>query len=223
MAALIVFVVIGMSHADTEQRSVRSFDGVHASGSVKVYLTEGRGGVIRITAEGIEPEQVVTEVTGNRLEVKPKSGILIGGDTEIIVEATYTSLRELISNNGAEIYGRSTLRGDGLVIEAKNYGKAKVDIDVDSLSCTVISGGELTVSGRTKDLEAVVNKAGQLHGFELISDNVFVQIGTAGFAEVYASDLIEGTVKSAGGLRFRGEPNKERIETSGGGKAKPVD
>jgi hypothetical protein len=209
--------------AETEQRSVKGFDGVYASGPVQVFLTEGNREAVTVTVEGIELDKIITEVVGNKLEVKPKTGAFTSGNPDIRVQITYTRIREVRSASGARLFCETALTGDKVELNVNTGGSAEVRVDVNTLASTVISGAELSVSGRAQNHEVTVNTGGKLNAFELLCENAFVKIGSGGFAEVFASELIEGTVKSAGGLRFKGDPKKERIETSGGGKARPAD
>jgi hypothetical protein len=220
---LICLLSASPAFAETEQRSVKSFDGVYASGPVKVFLTEGNREAVTVTVERIELDKIVTDVVGNKLEVKPKTGAFTSGNPDIRVQVTYTKLRELHSASGAQLFSESTLTGDKIEVNASTGGGGELRFDVTTLASTVISGSELTVSGRAQNHEITVNTGGKLSAFDLRCENAFVKIGSGGFAEVFASELIEGTVKSAGGLRYKGDPKKERIDTSGGGKARPAD
>ena len=171
----------------------------------------------------IELDQIVTAVTGNRLQVRTKTGVLTSGEPDIQVQVTYVTVRELQIISGAELSTDTPITGDKLEVSVKGSGLADIEVDVTIFSCNVVSNGKLNVSGRAKTNEATVNTAGKLRAFGLRCENVYVQIGSGGSGEVYATELIEGTVKSAGGLDFKGRPNKERVQTSGGGKARQAD
>jgi hypothetical protein len=220
---LICLTAAGPVHAETEERSVRSFDGVDVSGPVQVFLTGGDREAVTVTVQGIELERIRTEVSGNKLEVKPNTGAFTSGSPDIRVEVTYTKIRELSVGSGAKLVTKTVLTGDKIDVNVSGGSSAEIKVDVNTLASTVVSGGELSVSGKAKNHELTVNTKGVLSGFNLLCESAFVKIGSGGFAEVNASELIEGSVKSAGGLRFKGEPKKERIETSSGGKAKPAD
>ena len=68
---LIISVIVSAAYAaDSENRTLKAFDGVKVSGPIKLYLSEGSSEAAKVTVEGIELEKIVTEVTGNNLEVK---------------------------------------------------------------------------------------------------------------------------------------------------------
>ncbi len=208
--------------ADSEERSVKAFDGVSVSGPVKLYLNEGSREMVKVTTEGIELEKIITNVSGNKLEVKPKSGVFTDSAVKITVYVTYRTLREVRCTTSAELHSDAAIMGDKLVVEASTSGLAKLKVDVNVISVTVTSAGELTISGRAQSQEITVNTGGKMHAFELLCDNAYVQIGSGGEAEIYASELIEGSVKSAGSLQFKGDPKKQRVEKSTGGKIKEI-
>jgi hypothetical protein len=220
---LILPVIISAAYAaDSENRKLKTFDGVKVSGPIKLYVSEGSSEEAKVTAEGIELEKIVTEVTGNNLEVKSRSAALTGTDVDIRVYVTYTKLRELRCTAGAELQSKTVIRGDKLEVEVASSGSVDIQVDVTILSSSVTSAGKLTASGRARDQESVINTGGIMHAFKLICDNAYVQIGTGGSAQIYATELIEGSVKSAGSLEFRGDPRKQRVEKSGGGKIKEI-
>jgi hypothetical protein len=220
---LIISVIASAAYAaDSENRTLKAFDGVKVLGPIKLYLSEGSSEAAKVIVEGIELEKIVTEVTGNTLEVKPKSAVLTASDADIRVYVTYTKLRELRCTSGAELHSETMIRGDKLEAEVASSGSVDIQIDVTILSSSVKSAGELTVSGKARDQECVINTGGIMHAFELICDNAYIKIGSGGSAEIYATDLIEGSVKSAGSLEFKGDPRKQRVETSSGGKIKEI-
>jgi hypothetical protein len=61
-----------------------------------------------------------------------------------------------------------------------------------------------------------------LHAFDLVCDNAYVKLGTGGFAEIYATELIEGSVKTLSRLEFKGDTKKQRVEKSSGGRIKEL-
>ena len=57
-----------------------------------------------------------------------------------------------------------------------------------------------------------------MHAFDLVCKNAYIKLGTRGIAEIFATELIEGTVKTTAKLTFKGDPRKQRVEKSTGGK-----
>jgi hypothetical protein len=154
--------------------------------------------------------------------VKPKSGIFTDSEVEITVYVTYRTLREVRCTTAAELYSDTVITGDKLVVEVSTSGRAELNVDVNVITVTVTSAGALTISGRAQSQESTVNTGGKMHAFELLCDNAYIQIGSGGEAELYASELIEGSVKTAGSLQFKGDPKKQRVEKSSGGKIKEI-
>lgn len=223
LTLFLLFIVTSNAFAaDSEDRKVNSFDGVKVSGPVKLYLNEGSSERVKVTVEGIELEKVITEVSGNELEVKPTSGIFTGTDVDIKVFVTYRTLREVHSAAAAEVYSETVIKGDKLEVEVSTSARADIRVDLNKLECSVASTGALTISGRVQSQESTVNTGGKLRAFELLCNNAYIKIGSGGEAQIYATDLIEGSVKPGGSLQFKGNPKKERVEKSTGGKIKEI-
>jgi len=223
LSLLIIPCLLSSAYAlDSEIRTLKSFDTVKVSGPIKLFLSEGSGESVKITVEGDDPDKIVTEVTGKNLEIKPKTVSIIESDVEFRVYVTYKKLRKLRCSNGAEAQGESVIKGDKFEVEVANSGIVDIQVNVSTLSCNVTSAGNLTVSGRAQDQKSVINTTGTMHAFKLICDNAYVKVGTGGSAEIYAAELIEGSVKTAGSLTFKGDPKKQRVDKSTGGKIKEI-
>lgn len=207
---------------NSETRSIKTFDSIKVSGPVILHLSEGSSDSVKISVEDDDPDKIITEVEGKKLEIKPKTSSFIESGVKFDVYVTYETLRGLRSGNKAEVQGESVIKGDKLDVEVLNGSTMNIQIDVNTLSCNVTGTGELTVSGKTVDLKSEVNTKGVLHAFDLDCENAYVKLGTGGIAEIYATELIEGSVKTASKLTFKGDTKKQRVEKSTGGRIKEL-
>jgi hypothetical protein len=207
---------------ESETRTLKPFDSIKVSGRMKVYLSEGSSESVTIKVENDDPDKINTEVEGKSLEIKPKTTSVIDEDTEFKIYVTYTELRILRIGGKTKLQGDSVIKGDKLEIDVGNSAIAEMDVDVNVLTCSVSGAGELTVTGKTDDLTCEVNTTGVLNAFELSSANAYVKLGTRGIAEIYATELIEGSVKTTAILTFKGDPKKQRVQRSTGGKIKEL-
>ena len=220
---LILSFILSVAHAqESETRSLKSFDSIRVSGKIKVFLKEGSSESVTVTVEDDDPDKIVTEVEGKNLEIKAKTTSRIEEGVEFRIYVTYTTLRMLRIGSKAELTGESVIRGDKIEVDVGNSAIVDIGIDANTLTCEVSGAGELTVSGNTEDLKCEVNTTGVLRGFGLVCENAYVKLGTAGSAEIYATELIEGSVKTTAKLTFKGDPKKQRVEKSTGGKIKEL-
>ena len=100
---LIVYGSLLMSNTvlaqGTETRKLSSFSKLEAGGSFDVILETGTEESVRIVAEGVSPEKIITEVKNNTLEVYMKKDNY--RNIKIRVYVTYKSLEAKDENERA--------------------------------------------------------------------------------------------------------------------------
>ncbi|MBA7542751.1 hypothetical protein ES705_35075 [subsurface metagenome] len=214
--AFTVFFNSGFA-VETEERIVASFDIIRATGRVKVFLKPGKSERLRIEARGVGISKVFTELNGTTLKIYTQKGF-VDDDIDVKVYVTYKVLREVHSSALADIQTESAIKGDKLVVDVNSKGQANINVNVNTLELMVSVSGDLTISGKTKTQNTNVNSDGMLKAFDLKCERTYIKINTAGIAEVRAGELLDATVHTGGNLRYKGNPSKETIKSTLGGK-----
>lgn len=217
--ALLLFIVLlynAVFARDSEERVVKSFDDIRATGRIEVQLEAGKKESLRIEADGIEISKVFTEHSGGTLKIYIQKGFLTE-DIDVKVYVTYAKLREIHASALAGIKAKSIIKGDKLTVDVSSNGKAELKVDVSTIDLSVSSSGELEISGRTGTQNTSVNTGGTLKAFDLACDNTYIRVNTTGIGEVRANKLLEAAVNTAGNLRIKGSPAKEIIKSGTGG------
>lgn len=201
---------------ETEKRAVTSFDSIHVTGPITVYLEKGNRESVTVSVENIGPEKIITETEGLTLRVRPQSGIF-SEDAGAKVTVTFRELRSIRAGGGARVEGRSPIQGDKIEINVNTNARAKLQVKANILEIKLTSTGELDISGRADAQEAVINTGARLNAFDLTCNNVYIKINTTAVGNVRAKKMIDAEVGTKGTLRYKGNPEKERIEKSLGG------
>jgi len=194
---------------ESEKRAVSSFDSIHVTGPITLYLEKGNKESVTVSVENIKPEKIITETDGLTLRVRPQSGIF-SEDAGAKITVTYRELRGIRAGGGAEVMGRSVIQGDKIEINVNTNAKAKLQVKTRT--------GELDISGKVDSQEAIINTGARLNGFDLACEKVYININTTAVGNVHAKKLIDADVGTKGTLRYKGNPEKERIQKSLGGK-----
>ncbi len=220
-ALLLALLYSNCLAGESENRRVTSFDGIKVIGKINLYLKEGRDEALKVEVEGVELDEVLSDVSGNTLTVRMKPGFL-REDYDVKVWVTYRKIRDLHVSASARLYGQSVLGGDMLTVKATTSGLAELEVDINNLEIDAESTGELTIKGRAQTQETAVNTGGKLHAFDLQCDNVYIKVTTGGAGRVTALKLIEASVTTAGSLRYKGNPSKKSIKKSTGGSVSEI-
>lgn len=179
-----------------EVRDVAEFARVEVGGTIHLDLRVGEPRSVAVEADDNLVAHVRTEVADGvlRLSLLPGS---YETRTPLRVEVVTPSLRGLVLDGAAR---------------ADVAGLAGGAFDV-----AVGGAAEATLAGRVDVLSAHVSGAGELGAFGLEALRADVDVGGAGEAEVTVREDLSGDVSGAGKLRYRGDPQRLRTETTGSG------
>ncbi|MEM6770832.1 MAG: DUF2807 domain-containing protein, partial [Bacteroidota bacterium] len=115
--------VRGNGEVTTEQRDVKSFDGIKVCCSIKVEVTQGSSASVTVEAESNILPYVKTDVMGGYLQVGFTGKASINSTKPIIVKVTAPSLEYIGASSSSKVVSTSTFSGDELELDASSSGK----------------------------------------------------------------------------------------------------
>jgi cytoskeletal protein CcmA (bactofilin family) len=182
----------------TVTRDVSDFDTIRLSGkydgTVIVSDTEG----LVMTGKGDIDSQIITEVKGNELRVRPRKGKYKRGTVTLEINAK--SLEKFIIEGA----GKFTIEG----------------IDSDDFEVKLPGAASIELEGRCGDLSIVIAGAAHVDAENLICETGSVRISGTGTISVYASEEIDARVSGLGKIEVYGNPKEIDQHISGLGKIK---
>lgn len=221
---LMPILFLGLSlHTQAQQtvtRNVGPFTGVKAAEGIDVYLKKGSKESVRVETEGINPDQVVTEVSGNYLKIHMRDGRR--GKIEVKVYVDYVSLEKLFVSSAATLFAEGTIHAKNMDISASSAGEIKVTIEAESVHINASSAGEIQVKGKAGLLSADASSAGEVDAYDLQAETVSAQGSSAGSVQVHVTQSLTAQASSGGSVRYRGSPDKSITNSSSGGSVKKV-
>ena len=202
----------------TENRDLPSFNSVSVGEAIDVYLIPGSTESAKVKVDGIDLDEVLTEVRGDRLKIYLEKGNYRNIDVEVWL--TYKNLSGIEVSSAASVITEGLLKSSSLRVEASSAGDGKLEIDVEELDVEISSSADLEIFGKTVIAEISVSSAGKFDGYELSCSEVEVSANSAGTARVNASKKLDATATSAGNIRYKGNPDKVYEDESSGGSVK---
>lgn len=220
----LVFILAGPVSAQkstTVEREVAGFDQVRIGGSFDVILKEGAKEHVTLEVRGTEPENIETEVMGSVLEVRLRRQN--GGwdrsyrNVDVKVTITYVKLRGVRSSGSSDIVAESLLKAEVFEVRASGSGSFRGKVEAGELNIEVSGSGTVEVSGRTKVETINLSGSGDIRAHDLQSETVKINISGSADADVYATQEIEARISGSGNVRFRGNPERQILKSSGSG------
>lgn len=232
---LITLISYGQSGAN---RQLDSFDAVSAQEGIDVYLTKGGSETARIEADGIDIEDVLTEVRGGMLKIH------LAGDnhrsTDVSVYVTYRDLKALSASSAASVKVQDKVEVSGdFDISASSAGSVdlnlsanEVDVDVSSsgnvrlqvaaseLNAEVSSAGDIDISGQTNFLLVRASSSGDFKGSELTTKEAETRASSGASIRLRVTEKLEARASSGASIRYKGDPKNVDADSSSGGSVR---
>lgn len=194
-----------------EERKLSHFDKVRVTQQIKVYLSQSESEIAKIVATGIEPSEVITDITGKTLEISLKRGVY--KDIKVEVWIGYRELRDIYATASSTIVAESTLTGDKLVLSAYTGSQIDATLQLHTADFAVGKGGNINLKGTIGSYEAKVSSGGILSALSLTADSVYVNISTRAIAKVNSKQLLDAKVLTGSTLTITGDPVSKKIKS----------
>ena len=202
----------------SETRDLSSFSSISVGEAIDVYLIQGSSESAKIEVSGIDIDEVLTEVNGNRLKVHLEKGNYRNIDVDVWI--TYRTIEEIDMSSAATVLTRGALKANSLRVDASSAADGELEIDVKSLEVNVSSSADLEISGEAMMQEVTVASAGRYNGYDLNCEEAEVSASSAGSARVNVSKKLDARASSAGSIRYKGNPDKIYKDDNSGGSVR---
>ena len=216
VVAVVLFLFSTLSFGQrTENRDLPSFTGVSVGEAIDLYLIPGSSESAKVIVDGLDLDEVLTEVRGDRLKIHLDDNNYEDIDVEVWV--TYKTLNSIEVSSAASVKTEGVLKSSTLKIEASSAGDGILEIDVKELDVEVSSSADLEIRGKAEMGEVSVYSAGRFDGYELNWLEVKASASSAGTARINAITRLDAKASSAGNIRYKGNPDKVYEDESSGG------
>jgi len=232
-------LVAGFTFAQSEEtRSLSSFSKISAHEGIDVFITKGSKEEARVVAQGIDMEDVLTDVSGGRLKIHLDGNNHRNVDVDVYV--TYVSLNAIAASSAASLTAEdqivtdgdfdvdvssaadieASIKADELNVSVSSAGDAELTVEVDEIEAEVSSAGDIEISGaaRVQDIEA--SSSGEYDAYDVESEEVDVSASSGGTIKVNVSQKVDARASSGGSVRYKGSPRYVDVSSSSGGSIK---
>ena len=200
----------------TEGRAVSSFSNVHVSGAIDVYIKQDSVSSVKVEGDDNLLQYIEVQTNGSTLEIYTRDHVDLSSNDKIKVYVSNPSYREF------EVRGASSIRSENqiiskeaLIVDLSGASEGRLDIDAPKVSVEVSGASNVTMRGKTKDIEANASGASEIRCFDLLAENVNVESNGASHAEVYASVKIIPHASGASSVSYKGNAAVEDKKESG--------
>ena len=223
--ALFVLAIIVTGFASGQQRETRNLRGFdRVSFGIAGNLIIKFGPEFNVVLEGNQRdlEEVVTEISGDKLIIKQESWRFRSED-KVMVTITMPEITGLsVSGSGNAEITDDINDADDLDLSVSGSGKIiTAGIVVDEFNCSISGSGDVIIgSGGEADRgEISISGSGGYRGEDFEIDHLTVRVSGSGSCYCKAGDSLQASISGSGNVTYEGDPRID-ARVSGSGKVR---
>lgn len=203
------------------ERTVDKFHSISVENGIDVFLTQGDNQPLKVVADENLHDIIRTDVFNGTLVIESDVNIRSAKKKEIYI---YTPVLDKININSAgNLKAETPFNVENIEIDLSSAGDLHLELNANHIDLDISSAGNATLSGRANSMDASLSSAGDLNAFNLETNKCKVSVSSSGNAEVFANEEFILSASSAGDIRYRGEGNVIKSESSSAGTIRKVD
>jgi hypothetical protein len=216
IGAAILFVQMSFGQVT---KDVGDFDTVKVFDKLSVKLVQSSENKVVIKGARESEVEVVNKKGILKLRM-PFPKLLSGNDLDITLY--YKHLELIDVNEGANVTSTEAIKATSFKVSAQEGATIDVNLDVDKLKVSSVSGGSITLTGKAANQDASLGAGGYLLASKLSTSQTTVSVSAGGKADVNASTLVDAKVSAGGSIYIYGKPKQINQKTVFGGKIEEV-
>lgn len=227
--AVVFLVIMSLAYAVSagqtvkETRDVKGFTTIGFGIAGNLYIKIGPEFSVILEGDKDDLEEVVTEVTGDRLQIKHERWRFDLRE-KVDVYITMPELEGLgVSGSGkAEIL--DDVRTEDLDLSVSGSGNLiSAALNVENLDCSISGSGNIRLGGgNVTDAELSISGSGNFGGDEVKAETMEVSISGSGSCHCYVTGSLEARVSGSGHVTYSGNPRID-ARVSGSGRVRSSD
>ena len=216
IGAAILFVQISFGQVT---KVLGEFDTVKVYDKLSVKLVQSSEN--KVVIKGAREKELEAVNKNGVLKLRMPFPKLLSGD-DLDITLYYRSIELIDVNEGAYVSSKDPIKATVFKVSAQEGGKINVDLDVDKLNVSSVSGGSITLTGKASNQDASLGAGGYLLASKLATSQTKVSVSAGGKADVNASTLVDAKVSAGGSIYIYGKPKQINQKTVFGGKIEEV-
>jgi hypothetical protein len=212
----------GNGNITTQTRSAGEFNNIDVSGNIDVYARQDSASSVKVEADENLQQYIETISEGNVLRIKTQEGYNLRSSRAIKVYVSSAAFKKFEASGACDVYseGKITSSSD-IDFELSGACNATMDVNAPKISVNMSGAGSIKLKGETKDFKVQGSGSTDIKSFDLLAENVDLDLSGAGDAEVYASSKLSGSISGAADVRYKGNAQTD-IHTSGASSVKKI-
>lgn len=198
--------VEGNGNITTQERNIANAEKIKVYGSFDVELVPAATASIKVEADYNLMQFIVTREEDGWLVLKPEENVNLSSSKGIKITVNTPVVRALDVAGSADVRALDKFtKGDKLDVDLSGSGNVRMNINTPKVSASIAGSGVVEMKGETRSLKIEIGGSGDFKGNELLSEDVDVDIGGSGDANVYADAKLKASIAGSGHVYYKGK------------------
>ncbi len=222
MKNLVIIAIVLFSQITFSQvtKNVGDFDKVTGFDKINIKLVASNENKIELKGKYESEAELVNN--NGELKIRLPLGKFLDGE-DLLATVYFKKLEAIEANEGSIISCENEIKAIDFKLIAKEGAQIEAIINAKKITVISSSGAEIELSGKTQNLDIVTNSGGKFDGKNCFSSQVAVTVNAGGYADVYATDLVNAKTRAGGTITIYGKPKQINQKTVLGGTIKEND
>ena len=209
--------VINDPHA--QPRNVKDFHAISISNGIDLYLTQGIGESVAVSASSSEyRDKIITEVDGGVLKIYLEKTYANGfswGSHKLKAYVSAKVLDQLNASGGSDVFFETVINSDKLGIGLSGGSDLKGAVKIHDLTLPQTGGSDVNISGSVVNLNVNASGGSDLDGYDLVTE--VTAIHASGGSDAHITVNKELTADASGGsdIHYKGNGIVKDMHSSG--------
>lgn len=215
-----LMMAYNLAAQEKQVRNVKSFSAIDVSEGIYVELTMGAKESVEVIADDDIIDDVMTEVSGNELNIYIKGNNFGFKNRKVQVNVTATAMNSIDASSGSTVETQNLVETKTLRMSASSGATIKVAFKAIEASCDASSGASAHLKGMAENFDADASSGSHIKAEDLKALNVEADVSSGAHITITVEKQLEAEASSGGSVRYSGSPKMVDIEKSSGGSVK---
>ena len=202
----------------TDERIVENYDGIEVSSAFTVDVEfSDTEELIEIEANKNLQQYIIVEKSNGKLKIKLENDTHIHGGNMVLKAHIITKnpISSVSASGASHIILVNTLEADIVYFKLTGASTIYGAIESNILDAEVEGASSLTLKGMTTQLNGRLTGASLLNNFDLITNDVDLNLSGASNTSITANNNIDLVASGASVLRYKGNAIEDNVKLSG--------
>jgi len=214
-----------VNDANAEKRQVAGFTGIHVSGGINVYLSQGDEDGVAVSASEIKyRDRIQTEVKEGVLEIWYKNdGVSWSfGNRKLRAYVSFKSINSLHASGASDVQVNAVLKAPSLELHLSGASDFKGSLEVENLTAKISGASDIRANGKIGSLKLNASGASDCKCYDLVAQTCELDASGASDIQVTVDKELEAKASGASDIRIKGNGVIKKFSSSGASSVKKI-